>query len=268
MEKEGRFDLDLDEDEGPIVGEAVVALVKFLLYQRGQMPDLFDALAASRVGSTSSVTSVAGVRRRLQARRENSFVDTFSELFVHLRSLLDSNVRIRRVVVVLGSTPVTPKETHCIEIPDDRLGAGGGSTHAADTGLRLQAMFRSLMSSWSHAHFPNCPSGSNAYVMLEASATSRMTWFVPKNYSPLRPTSIRAAGRHRFTYRLSSVCRRSRTTPADDRRRPFAVYESPAPLNEMASVDQSHSKPSASTTEETFLWFQMPTVVRGLGPRG
>ncbi|KAK7468207.1 hypothetical protein BaRGS_00036568 [Batillaria attramentaria] len=154
-------------------------VIKHLLYERNQIPLQFDflrqqlALAETdnaQQPSTKPLSSQSQVDRKAK-----SVISNLDNMFENIIKAFETCPEIQKAVVLLGSTPATPKESYIINLPHLCPEADNISLKSSKQALFQHLVAEQVLSS-------DLPLGpTNLYVVLCAPRTaSHLPGFIPK----------------------------------------------------------------------------------------
>lgn len=238
MAKEVEIHVTFNEGVGQSINSRLLrGCIEYLLYQRQQLPIPYHELIKLVEDQEKSCDGLeAGVMERPLARR--SFNTEYKKakkvyedaecLFDHINKLFLST-KVKAAMVLLGSTPVSPKEHYFVDFQNVKEG------NTADSSARVcnsacRKLIRSLISNQELGSFKEI-SPTSMLVFIQVSRSSDIEWFRPK--PTFKPP-------HRGQSCKISV----RTTSYSEQ---MAASEGDPP---------DHSR-------DEWLWFQAPVIIRG-----
>ncbi|XP_047004770.1 MAD2L1-binding protein isoform X1 [Schistocerca americana] len=176
----------------------VIKTIKYILYQRQQIPFTYEflmdlALKGKAVLNDSKIKEGAGRGVhfrdvRTQWKKYQKIVESFEmleEIFKNVRQELDqcNNHLVPEVMIVLGSTPMSPKEVYRIILPQhSRI----SSTSDIAPKTNIFHMFRGIMTCEELQNFvTKSLSTTNTYLFVKKRAGLNSPWLLPKRlYEP------------------------------------------------------------------------------------
>ena len=230
MAKEVEVILNLNEDVTQIIKSALLkSCIEYLLYQRQQLPMPYHELTRmmeeqEKQDITTNVVEQPVTRRFLNTEYKNAkkVYEDVECLSDNINKLFMSTV-VKSALILLGSTPVSPKERYLLDFqnPEERNSLESTSRICNSSCRKL---IRSLISNPDLGTFKDI-SPTSMFVFIQASRSSHVQWFRPK--SSFKPPN------------RGQSCKISVRTALDEQLNP----------------------PNANTDE--WLWFQAPVIVRG-----
>ncbi|MBN3309274.1 MD2BP protein, partial [Amia calva] len=206
----------------------VCELLKFVLYQRQQLPMTYDQLVISQKKIQAANRNEDVVGRRpvkkdgLDGRKCQQTLQDLEEVLQHLESLFSLTL-VPRVLLLMGGNILLPKEVYEIDMMAVALGA---TNHSLETASCLRQLFRTL--------------------------------FVTGVLFDPKPVRLMATTIMVLSHRECGV----------DWFRPKLDYKVPTKVKRQVislSCDDSH--PSISQCEDTnwdnYIWFQAPVTIKG-----
>ena len=232
MAKEVEIQVTFNEEVGQSINSRLLrGCIEYLLYQRQQLPIPYHELIKLVEDQEKSGDGIeAGVlaRRSFSAeyKKAKKVYEDVECLFDHINKLFLST-KVNAAIVLLGSTPVSPKEHYFVDFQNATEGkTADSSARACNSACRK--LIRSLISNQELGSFKEI-SPTSMLVFLQVSRSSAIEWFQPK--PTFKPP-------HR-----GQSCKISVKTNSYE----LAASEGDPPEH---SVDD-------------WLWFQAPVIIRG-----
>ena len=232
MAKEVEIQVTFNEEVGQSINSRLLrGCIEYLLYQRQQLPIPYHELIKLVEDQEKSGDGIeAGVlaRRSFSAeyKKAKKVYEDVECLFDHISKLFLST-KVNAAIVLLGSTPVSPKEHYFVDFQNATEGkTADSSARACNSACRK--LIRSLISNQELCSFKEI-SPTSMLVFLQVSRSSAIEWFQPK--PTFKPP-------HR-----GQSCKISVRTNSYE----LAASEGDPPEH---SVDD-------------WLWFQAPVIIRG-----
>ena len=232
MAKEVEIQVTFNEEVGQSINSRLLrGCIEYLLYQRQQLPIPYHELIKLVEDQEKSGDGIeAGVlaRRSFSAeyKKAKKVYEDVECLFDHISKLFLST-KVNAAIVLLGSTPVSPKEHYFVDFQNATEGkTADSSARACNSACRK--LIRSLISNQELGSFKEI-SPTSMLVFLQVSRSSAIEWFQPK--PTFKPP-------HR-----GQSCKISVKTNSYE----LAASEGDPPEH---SVDD-------------WLWFQAPVIIRG-----
>lgn len=230
MAKEVEVILNLNEGVTEIIKSGLLkSCIEYLLYQRQQLPIPYHEVTRmveqqERQDMNAHVMERPGLRRSLSTeyKKAKKVYEDVECLFDNVNKLFMSTV-VKSALVLLGSTPVSPKERYLLDFQNPE------ESNSLDISPRIcnssrRKLVRSLISNPDLGTFKDI-SPTSMFVFIQASRSSDLQWFRPKSTfkPPSRGQSCKISVRKAHSEQLS-----------------------PTDLN-----------------KDEWLWFQAPVIVRG-----
>ncbi|XP_005100549.1 uncharacterized protein LOC101860661 [Aplysia californica] len=179
-------------------GSLVVELIKYLLYERQQIPVPFDDLdkflRSTRTNSQShsrfhhqngqfgqseslarTFLSKFSSSKNHQQQKTEGVITNLSNIFDQLRKAFESCPEIEQVAVVFGATVVSPKESYVINFPPPCADADCLPFLSCKRTLFKQIIDKDILGVMRHDLSP-----TNMMLLLSAPRTCPVQWFLPK----------------------------------------------------------------------------------------
>lgn len=238
MAGEVAIEVSLNEGVSQSINSSLLnSCIEYLIYQRQQIPLPFHELKRI-VKQQEKIRDglEAGIRERSLARpslnseykKVMKVYEDLQSLFDHIKQLFSSTV-IKSAMIILGSTPVSPKERYFLTFPRTKqLQGNHGEISSRVCNSACRKLIQSLISNQELGSFKDI-SPTSMLVFIQASRASDIEWFRPK--PTFKPP-------HR-----GQSCKITLRTTCNDQ--------------QMAeSVSSEHCV-------DDWLWFQAPIIVRG-----
>lgn len=165
----------------------IAELIKYILYHKQQLPYTFDRLkyvitkCNSDESSVSSLKKGSNVERLFRAAEEG--LTTLEMLFEKTKLELSDckSGRVSEIALILGSSPMTPKQVYRIYLPDVYLGHSP-SNHPERKNL-LQLLQSLIHSSRLTDMLSKPMQPTNMYFLIKKQGNNEnlSNWFLPKN---------------------------------------------------------------------------------------
>ncbi|XP_013416481.1 MAD2L1-binding protein-like [Lingula anatina] len=171
-------DIEFDGVFAPgVCAKLVAELIKHVLYQRQQFPMSYEQV--KQHFHRQQEKEGPSKQRGLGAVHHNKVrqgIETAEEMFNNLEKIFSQMSHIPQVVLVLGATPVSPKETYTFNLPAEN---STGDTLSLKTGVRT--MFRRLVQKDFMSDL-KLMSPTSAFVLIKAprKLDGTVEWFQPK----------------------------------------------------------------------------------------
>ena len=175
-------------------GSLVVELIKYLLYERQQIPVPFDDLKKlhepapdsctkendanvvnSRMKNMFSFGSKLPTTKSVQQQKTDSTIASLTNLFEQIRKTFEKCPEIEQVAVVFGSTVMTPKESYVINFPPPCADADHIPFASCKRILFRQIFEQDILGALGKSLPP-----TNMSVILSAPRSCPVSWFLPK----------------------------------------------------------------------------------------
>lgn len=172
-------------------GLLVVEIMKFLLYQRQQIPVPFDELKnlpkkeSSTSAKSSSIIELQNMAKSFlsnkpsfkghQSQKTDGILSHLSQLFDQTQKTFEKCPEIEQVAIVFGSTVMSPKESIVINFPPSCADA---DCVPFQTGKRL--LFKQMMEQDVLGSLPVTLGPTNLMLTLSAPRACPVQWFLPK----------------------------------------------------------------------------------------
>jgi len=235
MAKEVEIQVAFNEGVGQFINSRLLrGCIEYLLYQRQQLPIPYHELIKLVEDQEKSCDGLgAGVlaRRSLNTeyKKAKKVYEDVECLFDHINKLFLST-KVNAAMVLLGSTPVSPKEHYFVDFQNAKEGNPVDSS-ARVCNSACRKLIRSLISNRELGSFKEI-SPTSMLVFIQVSRSSDIEWFQPK--PTFKPP-------HR-----GQACKISVRTTS---------------YNEQLAA--SEGEPSEHSMDDEWLWFQAPVVIRG-----
>ena len=240
MAGEVRIDVTLNEGVSQSINSKLLnSCIEYLIYQRQQVPLPFHEL--KRIVEDQERNDLeAGDRGRPLARRSLSTeyrkaIKVYQDLqclFDHINKLFSSTT-VNSAMIILGSTPVSPKEHYFVTFPRTKQATPADDISTRVSNSACRKMIQSLISNQELGSFKDI-SPTSMLVFIQASRTSDVEWFRPK--PAFKPP-------HR-----GQSCRITLTTAC-------------------SGQQMTDSAPPDDHCTDDCLWFQAPIIIRGYRQR-
>ena len=234
MAKEVEIQVTFNEGVGQCINSRLLrGCIEYLLYQRQQLPIPYHELIKLVEDQEKSCDGLeAGVLARrsfnTEYKKAKKVYEDVECLFDHINKLFLST-KVNAAMVLLGSTPVSPKEHYFVDFQNAKEGnTTDSSSRVCNSACRK--LIRSLISNQELGSFKEI-SPTSMLVFIQISRSSDIEWFQPK--PTFKPP-------HR-----GQACKISVTT---------------SNCNEQLAANES-DPPEHSMDE--WLWFQAPVIIRG-----
>ncbi|XP_033735995.1 MAD2L1-binding protein-like [Pecten maximus] len=165
-------------------GSLVIELIKYLLYERQQIPLPIDyvkqelkKLSESRPENDQQNGTRKPKSRqlnKLEMKRATNTVKNLDELSLHVLQVFEVCPEIHQVLLMFGGTSVSPKESYLVNLPGINPEAEGLPLKTCVRSLYRQLVSQDIMGS-SKQIGPTC-----LRVLLHAPRDSGVEWFLPK----------------------------------------------------------------------------------------
>ncbi|CAN8032029.1 unnamed protein product [Ixodes persulcatus] len=104
------------------VGKLIVEIVKYILYEREQLPTPYDEFKRSTKQLTGDCNSAKKAKpahpiRTVKQRRALASIDAMDLIFTSTQQLIQSN-KLSQVLLVFGPTVLSPVESYVIRVPE------------------------------------------------------------------------------------------------------------------------------------------------------
>ncbi|KAM7288324.1 MAD2L1-binding protein [Ixodes scapularis] len=104
------------------LGKLIVEIVKYILYEREQLPTPYDEFKRSTKQLTSDCNSANKTKpahpiRTIKQRRALASIDAMDLIFTSTQQLIQSN-KLSQVLLVFGPTVMSPVESYVIRVPE------------------------------------------------------------------------------------------------------------------------------------------------------
>ncbi|XP_069117962.1 MAD2L1-binding protein-like [Argopecten irradians] len=165
-------------------GSLVIELIKYLLYERQQIPlpvDYVKQELKKLSESNSENDQQNGAKKiktrqlnKLELKRATNTVKNLDELSSRVLQVFEVCPEIQQVVLMFGGTSVSPKESYLVNLPGINPEAEGLALKTCVKSLYRQLVSQDIMGS-SKQIGPTC-----LRVLLRAPRESGIEWFLPK----------------------------------------------------------------------------------------
>lgn len=187
MAKEVEIEVTFNEGVGQSINSRLLrSCIEYLLYQRQQLPIPYHELIRMVEDQDKLCDNLeAGVMERPLARRAlnteykkaKKVYEDVECLFDHINKLFLSTI-VKSALVLLGSTPVSPKEHYFVDFQNTE------EVNTADTSARVcnsacRKLIRSLISNQDLGSFKDI-SPTSMLVFIQVRRSSNIEWFRPK----------------------------------------------------------------------------------------
>ncbi|XP_062602805.1 uncharacterized protein LOC134264532 [Saccostrea cucullata] len=159
----------------------VVEIIKYLMYQRQQLPLALDQLKKNINTDTAKGQQQTEVKARLDKRTnrrelQNAIkaVGNLDQIFDEISQAFEICSEIRSVLILFGTTPVSPKESYLLTMPV--LHPEHDSVSVRNS---IKSLFRQIITQDVLGDVKTI-SPTNMTVMVNAPKNSGITWFLPK----------------------------------------------------------------------------------------
>ena len=224
----------------------LIGCIEFLLYQRQQLPLPFHELkrmvedherAACPAETSAKDRRFAKGFHNSEYRKAKRVYEDLETLFHHINKLFSSRTPVYSAAVLLGSTPVSPKEKYVVSFPSvEHLTSVDISSRACSSTCRK--LVRCLIADQQLGSYKDiCP--TSMLVFVQARRTSEVEWFRPK------PT-------FRLPYRGQSCKITLKTTRCGEE-----------PMTSRTAENVQSSIGNGDDDVDDSLWFQAPVIIRG-----
>jgi len=241
--------------------ELVKELVKFILYQRNQIPMYFDQLADSLARESQSLeNNVISFRQSKSPRsQQQELVKTVQALFQLVRDVFDSGDVIKQILIILGPNIILPKDAYLLHLPTEFY--EGPSVTARSC---IQSVFRMFYSEDFLSDAVPLSSSTNLFLFFLAPRSCDHTRF---NLIPRLNYSLPSGG---LLYEVNLLCTASSVT--------LGTAELGSPNSKELNISGVHPLDNSVTvnaaentdlftvlpsTDDDYVWFQAPVTVKG-----
>ncbi|XP_061192889.1 uncharacterized protein LOC133201113 [Saccostrea echinata] len=188
MANRGRFknnlithDFVFDDGLGLTVrAKLVVEIIKYLMYQRQQLPMALDQLKKN-INTDTKVQQQTEVKARMDKRTNRrelknaiKAVCNLDQIFDMISQAFEICSEIRSVLILFGTTPVSPKESYLLTLPVLHPEYDSLSVRNSIKSLFQQIITQDVLGGVKSI------SPTNMTVMVNAPKNSGITWFLPK----------------------------------------------------------------------------------------
>ncbi|XP_012523357.1 MAD2L1-binding protein [Monomorium pharaonis] len=247
---ETEIDVILDE---PLTSDSctktVMELIKYILYQKQQIPFPYEALARFQ-------TSVKATDRNAVSFKALS--STLKNVSDHLSSqFFLKGCDIKEVAIILGATILSPKLYIKIELPSYVLNSKQHMEYQHSSRKPLLKLMRSMLECDKFQEAMNVPlSMTNMFIMLRKSDSNSVSDFflLKPQYVPPNQTA------NRFKIKL---CQSDQVDMQCDCRTLVKVYRDSCETcleNEENDVQYTQYN---SSTESSYRWYQSKQIIKG-----
>ncbi|XP_067006766.1 MAD2L1-binding protein [Anabrus simplex] len=171
--------------------EIVIRIIKYIACQK-QIPYPYDYLkfVASKKGSQCEETSASRAKKARLHNKASEAFEALEEIFKHLTAELEScnSGGVEEVMILLGSTPVSPKEIYRIQLPPSICSIKQTSSKYLSCGF-----IRHLLKSEEFHDLISRPLGpTNVFLFVKKPAGRKSEWLLPKDQYSIPPHSSQA----------------------------------------------------------------------------
>lgn len=246
--------------------ELVKELVKFILYQRNQIPMYFDQLADSLARESQSVENsslrrppLVGRQHKSSRSQQQELVKTVEALFQIVRDFFESGDLIKQVLIILGSNIILPKDAYLLHFPTEFY--EGPSVTARSC---VQSVFRTFYNNDFLSGAVPLSSSTNLFLFFLAPRNCDHTRF---NLIPQLAYSLPSAG---ALYEVNLICTASTVTlgtaelgsPNGKELNISGIHPLDNSVTDSAADDMDISTVHLPTSDD-YVWFQAPVTVKG-----
>ncbi|XP_060072304.1 MAD2L1-binding protein-like [Ylistrum balloti] len=189
-------------------GSLIIELIKYLLYERQQIPLPVDYVKQELKKLSESQLETGqqnGSRKprcrqlnKLEVKRATNTVKNLEELSSHVLQVFELCPEIQKVLLMFGGTSVSPKESYLVNLPDINPEAEGLPLKTCVRSLYRQLVSQDIMGNSKRI------GPTSLRVLLHAPRESGVEWFLPKPTFrvPKRGKQIvlNLCGKHSNTY--------------------------------------------------------------------